>query len=242
MRFLLDFGRLQAAACAEESGGSDGRAHTDGLRRSRARNIVRRSVIDGCSDERQAEVDADAAVEVVHLDGDVPLVVIEGYDGVEFAGRAAQEDGIGGQWAIGTDALCNCLLDGGGDFFDLLAPQQAAVSAVRIEGGDGDARLGNAPLSEFAIREAEAGEDAVFGDVLVGIPEGDVGGEMDGAEAVRDKHGRDLRDARHARQDFLVADVLVSGQVDGLLVDGGGGDGLDASLKGESGSEFDGCD
>ena len=126
MRVLMGLGGFKATTRREQGGRANGRAHAHGLGDAGSGNIVRRAVIDGCANEWQAKVDADATVKIVHLDGDVALIMVEGDDGVVVACRAAQEYGVGWQRALRQQCPLRRLAQQPGRF-----PQSPHVRAVR---------------------------------------------------------------------------------------------------------------
>ena len=88
----------------------------------------------------QARGDRDPAIESLQLGRDLALVVIHGEHAVEVAGEGLEENGVGRKRPAAGDASRSRAFDRRRDDLDLLAAEQAALPAVRIERGDGNAR------------------------------------------------------------------------------------------------------
>src|SRR5262245_11419076 len=99
------------------------------------------AVVDRGADDGQAERHIDSPLKSVHLDGDVPLVVILGHHHVELAPGGTPEDGIRGPGPRDGQSLAARPLDGRLDRAALLITEQSALPSVRVQPRDGDARL-----------------------------------------------------------------------------------------------------
>jgi len=181
----------QALAGAEEGCQADGLHHAGVVCYALACDVEGGAVVDGGADEGQAEVDADALFEAVDLDGDVALVVVHGEDNVVDPLDGLVEDYIGGNGALGQNALSPGVSHCGGDGGCFFVAQKAAVAGVGIESRGGDPGCGESPIAEALVGEFQHFEDSFVGNIIAGHAEGAVGGEMDDAQAAGDEHGGD---------------------------------------------------
>ena len=94
----------QLALACQVDRDSDGLSHALVVGDTLTGDVERRAVVDRRSDERQAEVHADAPLPVVHLDGDVPLVVVHGEDDIVLAVDRLSEHGVRGHRPRRVDA------------------------------------------------------------------------------------------------------------------------------------------
>lgn len=106
-------------------------------------------MIDAGPEERQSEGDGDGFLEVDHLRRDVPLVVVQGKDGVIGPLPGKVEHRVGGNGAHDVHALPLCPLNRRKDSFDLLRSQKPPFTGVGIEGGHRQGRL-------FPVRDERA--------------------------------------------------------------------------------------
>ena len=175
-----------------------------GSARPRAGDVERGAVIGAGANERQAERHVDAVLDAEVLHRDQPVVVGHRDDDVELAGMPggvarAHEHGVGRERAARVDAFGARRLHRRGDDAQLLVAEQAALAGVRIEPGDGDARL--APPRTGALRRAAIAdrlEDRVEGDRLDRLAQRHVDRHQHGAQLVVGQHHAHRR--RRARR------------------------------------------
>ena len=166
---------------------ADRRGHRPWVGEVLAGNVERRAVVGRGPDDRQAERDVDAILEMQGLHRDQRLVVVHAKRGIVVGPRRRMEQGVGGVGSGHPPALRSQRGDRRLDDLDFLAAERAAFTGVRIEPGDGEARVGDA---EIALQPAKDGPAARFDEVLLSAchrSERNVG---------RDRHGR----AASARQ------------------------------------------
>ena len=138
----------------------------------------------------EAEGDVHGGVEVEQFERDEALVVIHGDDGVEMALCGVAENGIGDGGAgecgeaSGVEAE-----DGGLDDGFFLGSKSAVFAGVRVESGDGDARVCDATAQEEFCGEAADFNNAVgseeFGDFCEWLVDG---GEAYGESVAGEEH------------------------------------------------------
>ena len=159
LRRLL--GGAGEAVGADDFGGvADGLDHAGGVGDALAGDVERGAVVDRGAEEGEADVEGEAFGPVVHLDGDVPLVVVHGEHDVVASVDGLSEDGVGGDGSGGVDAGADGVGDGGSDGVDLFAADESVLAAVGVEGGDADAGGREAVFGEEVVGEAERLEDA----------------------------------------------------------------------------------
>ena len=105
------------------------------------------AVVGRGADDRQAERDVDAAVEIERLQRDQRLVVVHAQRHVVAGARVRGEQRVGGVRAGRVDPLGAQRGDGGGDDARFLVAEPAVLAGVRIERGDRDARVGDAEVA-----------------------------------------------------------------------------------------------
>ena len=178
-------------------------------------------------------------MEVVYLDGDVPLVVVHGQHDVEFATDGAIEDGVRRVRPARRDAAGAGAFHRRGDGVYLLIAEQAALAAVWIDRRHRDARVFNAPARQAVVAQAQLGEHVVPGYEARRLDERLVRGKMHHAQARRHQHGGGGGRAGEAGENLLMADVVdVAGGVNRLLVQGARHHGGDLAGHRRSGAAF----
>src|SRR5918995_4044107 len=191
-------------------------------------DVKRRAVVHAGAEERQAHGDVHAGVEAHQLHGDVPLVVVLHHHDVEHAAPRPHQDRVGRMGAGGLDPLLPRFLDGGGYALCVLGAEEAVLAGVRVQAGYGHFRVLDAELAHGAVGEPDHGELPLGLYLFYGLPQRDVGGNVDDLELVGDEHHRVVLRACEVRQDLRVPRVLVPRQVHGLLVQRSGGYRADA--------------
>src|SRR3546814_16489828 len=95
-------------------------------------------------------------VEADKLHGDLALVVIHGYDGVEVAASSCNEYGVGRIGAARIHAHGLGFFHGGLDDFDFFHAYRSAVAGMRIQAGKGnrseERRVGKESVSTCRFR------------------------------------------------------------------------------------------
>src|SRR5262245_36925713 len=114
--------------------------HRPGVGFALADDIVGRAVRGRSEHRLEAGCHGNALVEAEQLGRDLPLVVVHHHHAVEFPVLRLEEDRVGRNGAGAVHALRAHLLHGRPDDADFLVPEQPVLAAVRIEGGDTDAR------------------------------------------------------------------------------------------------------
>ena len=114
----------------------------------------------------------------------MPLVVIHGHDGVERPAKCLVIERVVGEGTVDVEALGLHRLDGGPDDPDFLVAEEPVLAGMRVERGDGDARLrppvrGRIARSARRIFEATA----LRGEQLEDLPQRDVQRHVDHAQA-----------------------------------------------------------
>ena len=169
--------------------------------------------------------------------------MVHGDDDVIGAAHGFDEDGVGRNRALHVVAFLLHRLDGRDDLVGFFMAEEAVFTAVRVEAGDGDARMFVAEELHGVVGEADDFFDARFLDAVAGFAQRDVRRDVDDAElaicadAAREEHGV-LRRVRVLGEDFRVAAVVVAGHVEGFFVDGRGDDGVDLSREREGDAFF----
>ena len=120
---------------------ADRRHQACGARLAGAGEIVGGAVIDGGADDRQAEGDIDAVLEMQQLERDQPLIVVHADDRIVIPARGEVKEGVGAVRAAGGDPLRLAPVDGRCDQPRFLIAEEPPFAGVRIEGEDGDFRL-----------------------------------------------------------------------------------------------------
>ena len=136
----------RAVGAARRARHAHRRAQARRIGTAAAGDVERGAVVGAGAHERQAERDVDAVLDAEILHRDQAVVVRHRDDDVELAGMAggvagAHEHRVGRERAARVDALGARRLHRRGDDAQLLVAEQAALAGVRIEPGDGDARL-----------------------------------------------------------------------------------------------------
>ncbi len=166
-------------------GHEDGGFHAAGVGFVFAGDVEGGAVVGGGADDGEAEGDVDAAVEVEEFDGDEALVVVHGDDEVVVALDGFDEDGVGGEGAVGVDAVLAGHEDGGLDDAFFLVAELAVFAGVGVEAADGDAGFFDAePIDEGGVGEVDGVEDGADFEGVAEVEEGFVDGGEDDAEAV----------------------------------------------------------
>ena len=112
-------------------------------------------MVDRGADDRQPDRDVHAFLDSVELDRDQPLIMILRHDDVEFAASSPHEDRIRRERAGNIHPRSLRLLDRRGDDLDFLAAEQAAFARMRVQPGDGNARLGDPECLAAFLRQSE---------------------------------------------------------------------------------------
>ena len=134
----------------------DCRNQTADFRAAGAGQIKRGAVVDGGADEGQTQSDVHAFAEASVLEYGQALVVVHGEHGVDGFLADAREQGVGGQRANQREPFAAQEVEHGFDHFDFLTAEVAGFASVRVEAGDGDARLSDAELaSQVGVEDAD---------------------------------------------------------------------------------------
>ena len=124
------------------------------------------AVIGRGAHERQAERDVDRVIERQRLDRDQRLVVIHRERRVVALARRLMEHRVGRQRAARVDALGHEPLDRGPHDRQVLLAERAFLARMRIEAGDGEARMRDAEAVAQIARHDAAGLDDEIGGEL----------------------------------------------------------------------------
>lgn len=186
----------------------DGGDHGAGVGFVFADDIECGAVVDGGSDEGEAEGDVDGFVEFEEFDGDEPLVVIHSDDEVVFALECVDEDGVAGEGAVDIAALFACHGDGGGDDAFFFAAEHAVFGGVGVEAADGDFWFFDTEFEAGLVAEVDGVEDFANGEDIADAEKWDVdGGECD-AEFFADEHHDGAFGVGAVLEEFGVAGVF----------------------------------
>src|SRR5438132_1743127 len=130
--------------------------HASLVRLPRAGDVECGAVVDRRANERQADRDVHPGFETEDLYRTVALVVIHRDDEVEITAARAEEERVGGQRAFDLDATRARRFDTRQELLLLLAPaEQTALTGVRIDPADRDARARHAGAHESLVTAAD---------------------------------------------------------------------------------------
>ena len=182
------------------------------------------------TDDRQAGREVDTAVEGQRLEGDQALVVIHGQHGVETALHVDAEESVGRVGPEGQDFLFVCCLDGRGDGFDFLGAEGTAVTGVRIEAHHGNLRLVHAKVAaQRIVHQAEFAQDGLDRDGGADLGQRKVVGDHTYPQVFRAEEHQTVLTFEFVDEVLGMAGKSESQFGYGVLVEGGGHDGVDGT-------------
>src|SRR6185437_203104 len=185
-------------------------------------------------DGGEAPGDGDAAVEALELGRDLSLVVVHAEHAVEVVAEALDEDRVGGEGAPARDAARRGGRDRRSDDLDLLAPEEPVLAAVRVEGGDRDARPLEARAAHRRVGERERLFDALLRDLLDRGAQRHVRSGARHPLVVQHVHLAEVAAVLREMGEHLVLVVeLPAARVQRRLVEGREGDAVDAPRERE---------
>ena len=164
-------------------------------------------MVDRGPQHRQSEGGGHGAEEVARFGGDVPLVMVKGEDAVVLPLQRLVEDGVGADWANGINPLGTRGGHGGNQVLGLLGAEEATVAGVRVEGGDGNARRGEAESDHRLVDLAEHCQHALPRDVVNRLPQREVAREEEDAHLPGEEERKWFRGTQVLGQHLGVADV-----------------------------------
>ena len=186
---------------------------------SPARDVERRAVIRAGADERQAQRDVHAFFQPEILHRDQPLIVVLGYDNIESTLTCLHEDRIARIRAGGIDALGSGRVDCRSDDPDLLVPEEAAFTCVRVETRYGDTRGREAESFSTLMGKPDGGYLSVEIALFDRFAQRRVDRDEHRADVVVRKHHRHALGAAVVGQNFRMAGVADSRAGHRLFVD-----------------------
>ena len=124
----------------------------------------------------------DGFIELHQFHGDVPLVVVHGHHQIELALPGPQENRIRRQRPTSWQSVGAGLLDGRRNLLAVLFSEQSFLARMRIQPGNGNARLLEAQQPHGLVAELDGRPDASGGDLAAGFVERQVGRDVDGAQ------------------------------------------------------------
>src|SRR3954454_6297007 len=130
-----------------------------GIRDSFTRNIKRRSVGWSGNWNRESAGYGDAAIKPEQLKSDLALIVVHRNYSVVIAPPRGYEQSVGRQRADDVRTRSPGTLDGRTDRTDLLGPKEAALSGMRVQGGDRDPGLGDSGAGEHEVKQVDGCAD-----------------------------------------------------------------------------------
>src|SRR5689334_17975884 len=172
-----------------------------------AGDIERCAVVNGAADDRQAESDVHATLEPVHLDGDMPLVVILRHHDIELTAGGPPEDRVRRPWSGHLQPLSAGALDGRADGPEFLIAEHAAFARVRVQARDGDPRPLEAEAAQAIVRDLDRAVFILLRHPLDRLAERNVDAVVDDPQLLRyEEHGNPWA-AGDRTQDLRVARV-----------------------------------
>ena len=173
------------------------------------------------AEERQAQRDVHAAVEIQRLDRDQRLVVVHADRGVVPAARGGVEHRVGGQRSAQVHAFAAQPVQHRNDHLDFLAADLAAFARMRVQPRHGQPWRGQAELrDQRRMGDADARLEQ-FGRERGGhLGQRDVNGRRHHAQLVRGQHHHHLGHPGQMGEVFRMAGKGEARAVlQGLLVD-----------------------
>ena len=122
--------------------------HSRGIGDSFPGNIESRPVVDRNTKKRQTGRYGNGTMKIERLAGNMPLVMIEGNDGIISSLCRLCKNGIGTDRSDSIDTAGDSRCDSRSDRYHLFVSQQSVFSAMRIESGYGDTGCFDSPLPQ----------------------------------------------------------------------------------------------
>ena len=111
--------------------------------------------------------------------------MVESEDAVEFVELLGAEEAVGGEGAVGEDAVGLCFVDDGHDDASVEVADDAVVAGMWVEGQDGDFGACDAEVAlEALVEECYFVDEEVVGQCCRYVFEGEVVGDDADAYAV----------------------------------------------------------
>ncbi len=195
---------------------------------------------DGRTHDRKPDRHIHALLEASRLEGNHPLVVVEGDERIVPFLLPFVKHCVRGERAVDEAPLRAERLESGDDRRALLRSEDPAVPGVRVERGDRDSRVLDAEeLPESAFGDAHARRDPLRRHRRGHVPEGDVPREDHDAKAARDHHHLAIGSVEETGEKLGMAHPRVAGERERFLRNGTRDDALDEAALREGGGGFD---
>lgn len=131
-------------------------------------------MIDRGPDYRQADGHIHAAIEILELDRDMPLIVVHRDDEIELASRCPMKQAVRRPGTCNIDPLGPSRLHRRFNLLLFFAAKEPLLSRVRVQAGHRDPRPVKIPCPANVVCQADHLQYTLFFDPITRLPKGDV--------------------------------------------------------------------